>query len=168
MNRTLSDLGMRSLVRAFVGTVVFLMVLAWSISFSTRWILMPHRFCVINDPFLVWTMAVTNSVIAFVYFAIPAVLITVVRAVPEAFFSPRLIYLFATFIVACGCTHVMLVATIWWPVYYAQVAIDGVCALASAGTLIELLRARPALFRFVARLRYEERIGRGGHGGVAH
>ncbi len=157
------DLAARSLYRALVGTVVFLMVVAYAIAMSTQWVMMPHRFCLINDPFLVWSTVVTNLTIAFAYFAIPTAMLTVVRAVPEAFFSPRLVYLFATFIIACGLTHVMVVVTIWYPAYYAQVAVDGVCAIASIGTFRELVRARPALTRFVIRMRRGDRSPRAGH-----
>lgn len=158
------DIAVRSLYRALVGTVTFLMVVVYAIALSTRWVMMPHRFCLINDPFLVWATVVTNCTIGLAYFAIPTAMVTVVRAVPEAFFSPRLIYLFATFILACGLTHVMVVVTIWYPAYYAQVAVDGVCAIASVGTFHELVRAKPALTRFVVRLRRDDRRARSGPG----
>lgn len=147
------DLAARSFARALVMTAMFLGVLMYGLSLSTQWTLMPHRYCVLNDPLLVWSMVVTNSVIAFVYFAIPAAMVTLVRAMPMIFFSPRIVYLYALFILACGGTHVMVVVTIFYPAYYAQVVVDVVCAIASAATFRELLRSRPAIEHFLSRLR---------------
>lgn len=143
----------RSFLRAAIGTMLFIVGIALLMRLWAQWGLVPHRYCLINNPMLVWSTAATNLVIAFVYFATPTAMLALVRAVPGIFFSPRLVYLYACFIALCGLTHVMIVVTLFYPAYYLQLGVDLACAIGSAATFRELLRSRQAIERFVAHLR---------------
>lgn len=143
------DLIRRSLITWICWCGIVVALLLYGVMYSIRWTLLPHRFCLIEQPQLVWSFAIVDATIALVYFFISSVLATVVWRIPRAFFAPRLVYWFASFILTCGLTHVMLVLTLWFPVYYPQLAMGALCAVCSVGAAVEIRRAKPALERFL-------------------
>ncbi len=99
--------------------------------------LTPHGFCLLWEPGLIWLHAISDGVIALAYFSIPIALIVFVARRRDLGFN-WVFVLFAVFILACGLTHVMDIATLWWPAYWAQGIIKGVTAIASLGTAVLL------------------------------
>ena len=73
---------------------------------------MPHGYCYLWNPALVWLNVVSDSLIALSYFTIPFALLWFVRKRRDLPFS-FIFVLFGTFIVACGATHVMEVWNLW-------------------------------------------------------
>src|SRR5262249_8672848 len=57
------------------------------------------------------------------------------------------IVLFGAFILACGTTHVMDIVTLWYPVYWYQVAVVAITAMLSVGTAIAAWRIMPIVLR---------------------
>jgi signal transduction histidine kinase len=108
----------------------------------------PHQYCYLARPGLIWSNVVTDGLIALSYGAIFACLLWVaLRLRDSASFQPYLwiILSFAVFIVACAATHVMEIVTIWWPMYPLAVGLKAVCALASVPTAVMFARATPHL-----------------------
>lgn len=118
----------------------------WKVLFSARYL--PHRFCYLADPGLVWTNVTTDGLIAASYAAIFGCLIWIAAKLRrvEGFREYLWIFIsFGLFIGACGATHAMEVVTVWWPVYPFSALVKVVCALASVPTAVMLMRATPLL-----------------------
>ena len=118
----------------------------------------PHGICLLWEPGLVWLHAVSDSVIAASYFAIPLALAYLLYKRRDIRFGGMFL-LFAIFILACGMTHSMDVWVLWNPDYGIQgvlKAITGAASLLTA-TLLWILMPRllavptPAQFRHVSR-----------------
>lgn len=105
---------------------------------------MPHGHCYYWEPFILWSHAISDSIIALAYFIIPLSLIKIVRARNDFKYMWMLI-LFAIFILGCGATHVMDVINIWEPFYVTDSIIRIITALASVGTALLLIFITPKL-----------------------
>jgi len=103
---------------------------------------MPHGYCYLWNPALVWLNVVSDSVIAISYFTIPFALLWFVRKRRDLPFS-FIFVLFGTFIVACGTTHVMEVWNLWHAQYWLAGGFKAVTAVASVGTALALMRLLP-------------------------
>ena len=111
---------------------------------------LPHRYCYLAQPGLIWTNAIADGLIALSYAALFVYLFSLadrLRTSPE--FRPYLwIFIcFGLFIGACGGTHVMEVVTVWWPVYPLSAGVKVVCAVASVTTAVLFSAAMPGLRR---------------------
>jgi signal transduction histidine kinase len=93
--------------------------------------LTPHGFCLAWQPQLLWLHAGSNLLIALAYYSIPLALMLFVRRRSDLAF-PWVFWLFAAFILACGTTHVLRLATIWLPMYW----LDGMVMLLTAAISI--------------------------------
>jgi PAS domain S-box-containing protein len=105
---------------------------------------MPHGHCYFWRPEIMWSHAISDTVIALAYFTIPLSLIYIIRARKTIKYR-WMAALFATFILGCGATHVMDVINIWEPFYRLDAVIRVVTAIASIGTAILLIRITPAI-----------------------
>ena len=105
---------------------------------------MPHGHCYFWDPFVLWSHAISDSVIALAYFIIPFSLVEIVRKRND-FKYMWLVVLFAIFILGCGTTHLMDVIVIWKPWYYTDSIARIITALASIGTAFMLIKITPRL-----------------------
>lgn len=107
---------------------------------------MPHGYCLLWRPDLVALHAISDGLIALAYVAIPVTIMTFLRRRPDIQGNSRKIaYLFVAFILACALTHLMALATLWWPAYGAQGLIKLVTALVSIATAIVAWRLLPKL-----------------------
>jgi PAS domain S-box-containing protein len=99
---------------------------------------LPHFFCYLGKPGLVWTHVIADSLIGTAYLAISGTLVYLVwkgrRDIPFHW----MFLAFGAFIVACGCTHFMEVVTIWIPVYVLSAGLKVVTALVSVSTAVLL------------------------------
>jgi diguanylate cyclase (GGDEF)-like protein len=115
---------------------------------------LPHRYCYLAKPGLIWTNVAMDGTIALSYAVIFGSLMWIAHRLrrTHAFDSYQWIFLaFGAFIVACGATHLMEVVTVWWPVYPLSAAVKVVCALASVPTAVVFARAAPELVAKVTR-----------------
>src|SRR5580658_4109630 len=103
---------------------------------------MPHGYCYMWNPGLVWLHMISDSLIAFSYFTIPFVLPWFVRKRRDLPFS-WIFLLFGAFIVAWGATHVMEVWNSWHAQYWPAGGLKAVTAIASVATAILLARLVP-------------------------
>ena len=104
--------------------------------------LTPHGFCLLWEPGLLWTHALSDIAIAIAYFSIPAALVVVARSRKDLMFRP-VFWLFAAFILLCGTEHILEVVTLWIPAYGWQGAVKVATAATSAVTAIVLWRLLP-------------------------
>jgi len=114
--------------------------------FSSRYL--PHRYCYMQQPSLVWTNVAMDGLIAASYACIFLCLFWVasrLRGIPDIRAYLWIFISFGTFIVACGATHAMEVVTVWWPVYPLSALVKVICAAASVPTAIVFARATPAI-----------------------
>lgn len=119
---------------------------ARSLLFSSNYL--PHRYCYLGRPGLVWTNVSMDILIAVSYVAIFACLAWVVstlRRLPGMHTFQWIFIGFGSFILACGGTHLMDVVTVWLPIYAFSTAIKVVCAAASIATAIYFVRVAPDL-----------------------
>jgi two-component sensor histidine kinase len=108
---------------------------------------MPHGYCYLWFPEILWLHVFSDGLIALAYFLIPASLFTFVLRRSEIPF-PWIFLMFAAFITACGLTHVMGIWTIWRPDYGVEGLVKfgtGLVSIATALTLIPLIPKALAL-----------------------
>ena len=103
---------------------------------------MPHGYCYMWNPGLVWLNVISDSLIAIAYFTIPVGLLWFVRKRRDLPFG-FVFVLFGTFIVACGATHVMEVWNLWHADYWLAGALKAITAAASVATAVVLTRLLP-------------------------
>ena len=104
--------------------------------------LTPHGFCLLWEPGLLWLHALSDIGIGLSYFAIPFVLVAIIKRRPDLGFRP-LFGLFAAFILLCGTGHFLDLAILWVPAYGVQGIVKATTAVISIVTAILLWRLLP-------------------------
>ncbi|HEX8253726.1 MAG TPA: ATP-binding protein [Thermoanaerobaculia bacterium] len=99
---------------------------------------LPHSFCYLRDPALVWTHAATDMLIGLSYVAISAMLTLLVHRARRDIPFSWIFLAFGLFIVACGATHFMEVLVLWKAAYWLSGAVKIVTAVASVATALVL------------------------------
>ncbi len=107
---------------------------------------MPHGYCYFWQSDVLWSMVIGDAMTAAAYFAIPVALAIFAKKRPELKFR-GVLFLFASFILACGATHVIDVFTIWHPTYRLSSVIKVLTGLVSIATAIHLWRLLPVAVR---------------------
>src|ERR1700693_1287240 len=103
---------------------------------------MPHGYCYLWDPGLVWLHVISDFLIALAYFSIPITLMYFIRKRKDVPFN-WIFICFGMFILACGATHVMEIWNLWHADYWLSGGIKAITALASVATAILLVRLIP-------------------------
>ncbi|MDQ3534404.1 MAG: HAMP domain-containing histidine kinase [Bacteroidota bacterium] len=116
---------------------------------------MPHGHCYYWAPEILWSHAISNSIIALAYCAIPLTLIYIFRKRDDFKFIWMMI-LFAIFILGCGITHIMDVIVIWEPIYRLDALFRIITALASIGTAIVLVRVTPDILKIPSSKQWQD------------
>jgi len=147
--------------------------------------LAPHGYCLLWEPGLIWLYAISDGMIALAYFSIPLALVVIGRRRADLVFRPML-WLFAVFILLCGTTHWLDLATLWTPLYGLQGLVKAATAIASIFTSIalwwslsyflsfpsiaQMRRANEALLASEERLAHARKMEAVGQlsGGIAH
>jgi PAS domain S-box-containing protein len=94
---------------------------------------MPHGFCYLWKPEIVWLHVASDSTISFAYYLIPIALFYFVRKRRDLPFN-WMFLMFAVFILGCGTTHLMEVWTLWHGTYRLAGVIKAITAAASMAT----------------------------------
>ena len=97
----------------------------------------PHAICLSPEPILIQMLVLFNAGIALSYFVIPLAMLKYFRVGRP----PTLVYLFVAFILGCGATHIMQIATMYIGGldYWLEALVCGITFIASACTAIVLL-----------------------------
>jgi len=103
---------------------------------------MPHGFCYLWDPHIVWLNVISDGLIALSYYCIPIVLIYFIRKRRDLPFN-WIFWMFGSFILACGTTHLMEIWNIWHGSYLVSGIIKAVTAAISVATAIRLVPLVP-------------------------
>jgi PAS domain S-box len=103
---------------------------------------MPHGYCYLWEPGLVWLHVICDAFIAAAYLSIPLTLFYFVRRRRDLPFHWMFLS-FGAFIVSCGATHAMEVWNLWHANYWLAGAVKGVTALASVSTALLLIPLVP-------------------------
>jgi len=99
--------------------------------------LSPHGICLLWEPELIWLHVFSDAVIATSYFSIPFALAILVSKRRDFQFG-WVGWAFATFILACGLTHVFSIYTLWVPIYGIEGIVKAITAAASIVTAVML------------------------------
>jgi two-component sensor histidine kinase len=105
---------------------------------------MPHGYCLFWQPWLLTLHAGSDLLIFLSYSAIPLALIIFLNRRPDVRFG-GIVTLFAAFIMLCGLTHAISIATLWEPIYVIDGAVKLLTGLVSAATAISLFCLMPKL-----------------------
>jgi len=92
---------------------------------------LPHLYCYLGKPGLVWTHVIADSLIGLSYVMISGTLVYLVHKGRRDIPFHWMFLAFCSFIVACGGTHFMEVVTVWVPVYVLSASVKIVTALVS-------------------------------------
>ncbi len=103
---------------------------------------MPHGYCYLWNPGLVWLHVISDGLIALAYFVIPFVLLHFARKRRDLPFNWMFVA-FGVFIVACGLTHLMEIWNLWHAEYWLAGVIKAITAVASVPTAVLLIRLVP-------------------------
>ncbi|HPF37804.1 MAG TPA: PAS domain S-box protein [Phycisphaerae bacterium] len=102
----------------------------------------PRWYCGRWSSRLGWTHIISDLAIFSAYFAIPLLLVIFVRKRPN-FPFPRLLWLFAAFILTCGAVHFVEAVIFWEPIYRISAIIKVATAIVSWATVLALIPTMP-------------------------
>ncbi len=98
------------------------------------------------DDKLPWLQLTADAVTGIANYAMPILPIYFVRKRPDLQLD-KLIFLFSAFSIACGTSHLMEIWTLWYPTYWLSGLLNGVMAIVSVCTIIELRSVVPKLLQ---------------------
>jgi len=105
---------------------------------------LPHGYCFTWNPAVLWSMVISDAVIALSYFSIPLAIQAFLKRRHD-FTHRNTALLFCVFIAGCGLTHVAGVWTVWQPDYGVQAALKVFTAAVSLVTAVGLWPLLPKL-----------------------
>jgi signal transduction histidine kinase len=117
---------------------------------------MPHATCYLRDPQVIGLHVTSDLLIGASYLAISIALIYVAYRGSKDIPFHWMFVAFGLFIVTCGMTHLMEVLTVWKPLYWLAGGIKAICAAASVGSAIGMIRHVPKIFALVAAVKVSE------------
>lgn len=100
-----------------------------------------------------WTYITSDLLVFGAYFAIPISLAVYVRRKNQEIAFPRVYWLFASFILSCGITHLIDASIFWQPWYRLSALTKAVTAVASWATFVALLKIMPQALALPGTLR---------------
>jgi PAS domain S-box-containing protein len=117
----------------------------------------PRWSCGLWPPFQGWFYITADLGIWAAYFTIPLLLLKFTRKRPDLPF-PKIFWLFAAFIFACGTTHLMDALMFWWPAYRLSGLVYFATAVISWWTIIALVPIIPQALALKSPAVLEEEI----------
>jgi PAS domain S-box-containing protein len=112
---------------------------------------MPHGYCFQWNPLVLWLHVLSDGLITLSYYCIPVVLVYFIRKNRDIPFS-RIFWMFGTFILACGTTHLMEIWNIWHADYLLAGVIKAVTASVSVLTAAMLIPLAPKVISVPGRM----------------
>jgi diguanylate cyclase (GGDEF)-like protein/PAS domain S-box-containing protein len=117
--------------------------------FSTTYL--PHGFCFLWNPRLLWLHVVSDIVIGVSYLVIAGTLARLVQMSRREVPFQSIFVAFGTFILACGVTHLLAVVVLWNPLYWLEGDVKLLTACASLLTAIALPIYMPQVLKVLKR-----------------
>ena len=93
----------------------------------------PHGYCYLWLPEVLWLHVIADAIITLSYFTIPFALAYFVKRRTDLPFKSAFV-MFGLFIMLCGFTHVLGIVTIWTPIYWIEGVVKAVTAFVSLAT----------------------------------
>jgi PAS domain S-box-containing protein len=121
----------------------------WSADF------MPHGYCYLWNPRIVWLNVISDGLITLSYYWIPLVLIYFIRKNRDIPFN-RIFWMFGTFILACGTTHLMEIWNVWHGNYVLAGVVKAATAAVSVLTAAMLIPLVPKVISVPGRMHLQE------------
>lgn len=106
---------------------------------------MPHGYCLLWQPELVWLHVISDLTITLAYYSIPLTILYLVRKRRERIPFKWMFIMFGIFIFLCGTTHLIGIITLWYPMYYLEGIIKVLTAAASLATALLIFPLMPTL-----------------------
>lgn len=103
-------------------------------------------FCGNWTEFHGWLYIISDLLIWSAYFAIPILIIRYISTKKTTVRFNRLYFLFATFILACGSTHLLDAITFWHPVYRLNAITRAFTGIVSWITVFQMMKFLPVAF----------------------
>jgi PAS domain-containing protein len=103
---------------------------------------MPHGYCYMWNPRILWLHVISDGLIAVAYYCIPIILIYFIRK-NRSLPLNKIFWMFGAFILACGTTHVMEIWNIWHATYFVAGLIKALTAAVSVLTAAMLIPLLP-------------------------
>jgi two-component sensor histidine kinase len=117
---------------------------------------LPHAYCYLKNPVLVWTHVIADSLIAISYFAISITLGHLGYKGRRDIPFHWMFLAFGLFILGCGGTHLVEGITVWVPVYVLAAAVKLFTAAVSLTTAAVLPFTVPHVFELIQQARATE------------
>lgn len=108
---------------------------------------LPHGYCFMWQPELVWMHVLSDLVIMLSYFSIPLIIGVILLKERQKLPYHWVFLMFAMFIFFCGLTHLFELIGIWTPYYYLEGIIKVITAAISLATAILMLPLAPVVLR---------------------
>jgi PAS domain S-box-containing protein len=128
-------------------------VSGWSARFAD---FMPHGYCYLWDPGIVWMHVISDGLITLSYYCIPIILIYFICKNRDLPFN-RIFWMFGTFILACGTTHLMEIWNVWHGSYLLAGVIKAITAAVSIVTAAMLIPLVPMVISLPGRMDLQEK-----------
>jgi two-component sensor histidine kinase len=119
---------------------------------------LPHLYCYLRNPGLVWTHVLSDTIIGTAYLAISVTLGYLVHRARRDIPFHWIFLAFGLFIIACGGTHFMEVVTIWIPVYIFSAMVKVFTAIVSLTTAVVLPFVVPRVLTLVQQAKESEQV----------
>lgn len=119
---------------------------------------LPHLYCYLKSPGLIWTHVIADCVIGTAYLAISVNLGYLVSRASSDIPFHWMFLAFGVFIIACGATHFMEVLTIWVPAYVLAATVKVFTAAASLTTAAFLPFTTSRVFGLVEQAKLSDRV----------
>jgi two-component sensor histidine kinase len=119
---------------------------------------LPHAYCYLRNPALVWTNVVADSSIGVAYLAISVTIAYLIYKGRRGIPFHWVFVSFGLFIVACAATHFLEVLTVWIPAYVFSSTVKVITALVSVTTAASLPFAVPQVLALVQQAKISERV----------
>jgi PAS domain S-box-containing protein len=117
---------------------------------------MPHGYCYLWDPWIVWLNVFSDGLITLSYYCIPVVLLYFIHKRRDLPFN-WIFWMFGSFILACGTTHLMEVWNVWHASYALAGVVKAVTAFISLATLVRLIPLLPQAIAIPNLIHLQER-----------
>ena len=108
---------------------------------------MPHGYCFLWQPELVWLHIISDVAIALAYFSIPFTILWLLSHRRQKMPYKWVFVMFSIFIFCCGSTHLVSLITMWYPIYYFEGILKVITAAASVATAVMMFPLIPALIQ---------------------
>ena len=119
---------------------------------------LPHVYCYLGNPRLVWTHVIADSLIGIAYLAVSGTLVYVGYRGRRDIPFPWMFRAFGFFILACGVTHFLEALTVWIPVYVLSGVAKVFTAVVSLTTAAVLPFSVPHVFELVREAKASELV----------